>query len=268
MQSLITLSARSMLPDFNLLNPKPSPFSTQNFNPALNNLSPCQLSQLPSLTAHLRTGFNAPADAPPSKGTFDDFFASNPYWLRPENVEEYRGQLYGKMAHNMAGAASHKTNPSSVPNGFRPAFFAPSSSPRSLFNPSLSAKESRDTYTSPSALLAFQSPRASEQQEAFVAGLAAQTLFSRMTGAFIDAFAGTAEEKKSGRMNGDKVASVLEGRATLQVVMNDKSAVDVGGLGLQMGGLALGEVKQCSFENVCRRWTSKKAEERPASPSV
>ena len=160
------------------------------------------------------------------------------------------------MAHNMAGAAAQTSNPSSVPNGFRPAFFAPSTSPRSLFNPSLSAKESRDTYTSPSELLAFQSPRVSEQQQALVAGLAAQTLFSRMTGAFIDAFAGTAEEKKSGRMSGDKVASVLEGRATLQVVMNPQ--VDVGSLGMQMGGLVLGEKTPCSFESVCKRWTARK----------
>lgn len=170
------------------------------------------------------------------------------------------------MAHNMAGAAAQTSNPSSVPNGFRPAFFAPSTSPRSLFNPSLSAKESRDTYTSPSELLAFQSPRVSEQQQALVAGLAAQTLFSRMTGAFIDAFAGTAEEKKSGRMSGDKVASVLEGRATLQVVMNPQ--VDVGSLGMQMGGLVLGEKTPCSFESVCKRWTARKGEERPASPSA
>lgn len=294
------------------------PFSTQNFNPSLNNLSPSQLVQLPFLTAHLRTGFTgagSAADSPvpaltaPRTGTFESFFESNPFWLRPENVEEYRGQLYGKVrcstlspfaccletdfsthqvAHNMAGTlAAQKTASSSsssgsspgssspgsppnqhlpVPTGFRPAFFSA---------PSLSGltgyKEPRDSSFA-SDLVSFQSPREDQrlrdQQSALVAGLAAQTLFSRMGAAFVEAFAGSTPGSV-GMMSGEKVASVLSGRATLRVVPNEEVGGGAGGLASQMGKLDIGGTTTsvpapaggahtCSFDDVCKRWSGGK----------
>ncbi|KAK4698428.1 bZIP-type transcription factor MBZ1, partial [Phenoliferia sp. Uapishka_3] len=298
---LRTLPFYRFLPEFSLgMKPTLSPFATQSFNPALNNLTSSQLGQLPSLTSHLRNGYTSPpADATtpsPSAsrtGTFEPFFESNPYWLRPDNVEEYRSQLYGKVAHNMAGtAASHKASGTSsssassngspdstnqhlpIPAGFRPAFFT---SPAAGLSGN---KESRrDAFSSSSDLLAFQSPREVQRQQdqhtAFVAGLAAQTLFSRMASAFVEAFAGSAGEGgKNGMMSGEKVASVLSGRSSLKVVEND----DVGALVGRMGAVKIEEsvggagAGACGFEAVVRQaWGGKQSKEegaRPKTPSA
>ncbi|KAI5478409.1 bZIP transcription factor [Pseudohyphozyma bogoriensis] len=282
----------TILPEFNLLNAKPIvPFSTQNFNPALNNLTPQQRADLPSLTSHLRTGFNAPVANPDSttpptpRGTFDNFFESNPLWLRADNIDEYRGQLYGKVANNVAGAAAANKSGSTpnaqghlpLPTGFRPAFFQSS---RSLSPPAalLSGKEARDINPT-SDLLAFQNPRAAvEEENRRVAGLAASTLFSKMTGAFFEAFAGTVEERKLGMMSSEKVASVLSGRSSLQVVPNELKVApardDIASLGLQLGGLDLSAPASpasnaCSFDQVCKTWMNKKGgDNRPGTPTA
>lgn len=119
-----------------------SSYFSGNFNPALNALTPQQLAaQLPAATAHLRS---VPAPTTPAINDADrdrDFFGSNPYWLRADQVEEYRASLYSKLAHNAAGQqAALKLQSSSslsssqaqgglpVPKGFRPAFFTTSTS--------------------------------------------------------------------------------------------------------------------------------------------
>ncbi|KAM0752984.1 hypothetical protein T439DRAFT_323600 [Meredithblackwellia eburnea MCA 4105] len=327
----------TLLPEFNLsvkpafANANPF-FSNQSFNPALNNLTQAQLNELPAMTAHLRTGFAAPspssaaegttvATSPtatgPRTGTFESFFESNPFWLRPQNVEEYRGQLYGKVANNMAGtAAAHKEQQSSsasssspspnthlpVPSGFRPAFFTSPASgmlgykePRDIASTSLSSPSHTWGGSSSADLLAFQSPREDQrlrdERTALVAGLATQTLFNRMAAAFVDAFAGpsaggvpTSDDplgKGKGRMmSSDKVASVLSGRSTLQVVPAPPSTAaqdpvaDL--LAAQMGALDIkkqssqnkdefsssssssGVAPQCNFDEVVKRWVGKK----------
>ncbi|GAA5896988.1 hypothetical protein JCM5296_002675 [Sporobolomyces johnsonii] len=227
----------------------------QNFNPALNNLSPQQVVELPSLTSHLRSNpsTNSSTNAPKSGGNspIDDLFSTNPFFLRPDLLELQRAGLYGRLAHNAAGlaAAKKQAGPEGeklaqlpMPNGFRPAFFA---------SPSLSSgKPGKDLPPTPSStaseLLAFQSPSSASHQDAeslrtsaYVASLATQTLLSRMTSAFVDAFAGKPEG-----MDGEKVAAVLGGRARLQVVPVDSpSSVaaprDVDSLGLQLSGLSL-----------------------------
>lgn len=271
-----------------------SPFE-QNFNPILNNLSAAQRAELPSVTSHLRAGLaSSPHDASAptaAKSTFESFFESNPLWLRADNIEEYRTQLYGKVAHNMAGAAAAQkaaggaTSPSGhlpLPVGFRPAFFT---SPRAAPAALLSGKEHRDEVPPPSSdLLAFQSPRTNNLQQevqrdrasALVAGIATQTLFSRMAGAFVDAFAGsTAEERKVG-FSSAKVASILDGSATVQVVPRSRPVVanppaavaSVDTLGLQLGSLDLSRVASPSthsFNDACQRWMT--GSDRPHTPT-
>ncbi|KAL8278577.1 hypothetical protein RQP46_009069 [Phenoliferia psychrophenolica] len=266
----------ALLPEFHLPKLTPSLFTLpqpQSFNPALNALSEQQRSQLPQATAHLRA---------PRPGTFDGFFESNPYWLRPEHVEEYRSQLYGKMANNMAGtAAAHKaaasstsTSPASssgsppstqylpILPGFRPSFFT---SPVSLPTPPSSSSSSTTDD-----LLAFQSPSlalSQQQQNQHVARLATTTLLSRMTSAFVDAFSGGPPAGTGGgMMNPDKVASVLSGRSTVKVVPNinaDDLVARMGQLGI---ATAEGRTERrpasppCSFDAVVgQAWATKKA---------
>ncbi|GAA5914676.1 hypothetical protein JCM6882_003599 [Rhodosporidiobolus microsporus] len=238
------------------LNPKPpiNPFSSQSFNPALNALNAAgRMDDLASYTAHLRSSPTAPmqsganngAPAPP-KGTFEDFFASNPFWLRPDQLDHNRAALYGKLANNAAGiVAAQKqqqregsTSPASqegehylpLPNGFKPAFFRSSKSIPS---------SSSATATSSSDLLAFQSPstaaalgvshqdalalRTLSAATAAVAATAQKTLLQRMGGAFWDAFSGAPASSvdvkgKAREVDPKKVAAVLSGRARVEVV--------------------------------------------------
>lgn len=136
-----------------------------------------------------------------------------------------------------------------------------------------------------SDFLAFQSPSAAataNQNNAYIATLATQTLFSRMASAFVDAFAG-APEPTSGaqrKLSGEKVASVLAGTSKLQVVPNTPAPLAspaVEGLELSLGSLSLGGESPvprnlelgsgaCSFEEMRRRWrggrkTSQQGEE-------
>lgn len=272
------------------LSQKPAPFSG-SFNPNINALESSQLAQLPFYTSHLRNPAllqpAKPRDAPSSapKGTFEDFFGSNPFSLRADQVEEYRASLYGKLAHNAAGLqASQKLQQSSgassdgplpVPAGFRPAFF---SSPTFMRDPpppysppqtplSLAGKDARDVASSDlfnAQTMVDDSARSTE----VVASLATQTLFRRMASAFLDAFAGT-DSASSGRLSPDKVASVLSGQSRLAVVPNDSrsttSPTDVDALGSRLGSLSLDQAstgrlrpsapaRSCSFEDVRQRW--------------
>lgn len=259
---------RRLMPEFNLSNKpissSPSTLFSGNFNPALNALSPSQLAQLPSLTSHVRTSTGLGSSTAVEKsnaGTFDDFFETNPFWLRSEHVEEYRASLYGKLAHNAAGQVAQSKG-ATLPSGWRPAFF---SSPP----PPYSEKPKADTA---SDLMASQ--HSPSPTNAYLASLATQTLFSRMAGAFVDAFAGTPE--RGAKFNGEKVAAVLAGTSRLQVVPNGPSpaADEVDGLGLGLGalnlessprsgdlslGAAVGAGGACSFEEMRRRWRGGKS---------
>ncbi|BGO92026.1 hypothetical protein NBRC10512_001021 [Rhodotorula toruloides] len=267
-----------------------SPFSNQSFNPALNALSQNQLADLPALTSHLRTGFSAaqqqqqqqakPAQQTP-KGTFEDFFASNPFWLRPDQLEQNRAALYGKLANNAAGlVAAQKEQQQQpqqqddaflpVPQGFKPAFFR-------------SPKLSPSTSATTSELLAYQSPAAfssppplshqdaialrEQAMSASVAHLASQTLMQKMMASFWDAFSGS---PASSGLSADKVKAVLGGKARVEVVpvsapTSPKTApASIDALGAQMGGLRLGastseeaaSSSSCSFTQqvLGRRW--------------
>ncbi|GAA5899145.1 hypothetical protein JCM8208_003015 [Rhodotorula glutinis] len=261
----------TLLPDVNLadgLHGKPSlpPFATQSFNPALNALNANQLADLPAMTAHLRNaGLSSVGNgqqpqqqqqqAP--KGTFEDFFASNPYWLRPDQLDQNRAALYGKLANNAAGLVAAQAKSAQqegylpVPVGFTPSFFrssstspSPSSSSTSSDSPASTSTAAPTKSSTAAELLAFQSPATAfalgvshqdatlgaavaEQHAALVtaarvATLARETLASRMWSAFVDAFGGPAvgpgAEQQRGTISADKVAAVLGGRARVEVV--------------------------------------------------
>ena len=173
------------------------------------------------------------------------------------------------------GSQPNSTGHLPIPTGFRPAFFSSSSFPPP---PRYQAdKETRDHFPQ-SDLLSFQSPRHAieernrSERNAYVAILATQTLFERMTSAFVDAFAGP--DGSSG-FSGDKVAAVLSGKAKLGLVevatpppYVDNASME--GLGNSLGGLSIDSpspaptvTHSCGFDNVCKRWTgsSKKTEE-------
>ncbi|GAA5993965.1 hypothetical protein JCM11641_006755 [Rhodosporidiobolus odoratus] len=269
------------------LNPKPAvpslPFSSQSFNPALNSLAAAgQLDDLSSYTSHLRSTPSTTGPTPSTsgeakqpKGTFEDFFASNPFWLRPEQLDQSRAALYGKLANNAAGlvvaqkvakeSQSQQQPPDGqdylpVPVGFRPAFFRSSSS---------SGKKANDllAFQSPSAAASLSSASSSSSidptlpmshQEALTlrsqAALAAQvvnvaqkTLVQRMAGAFWEAFSGSPPAPSSAtsttrtmppQLDSNKIAQVLSGKARVQVVPVDSGA-GVDELNAAMGGLAL-----------------------------
>ena len=249
-----------------------SPFSGQSFNPALNALTPSQLASLPAMTAHTRSGPSAAAAASNDassrtpqqpNGTFQDLFASNPFYLRPDALDQSRAALYGKLANNAAGLLAAQKQAGEqpaqddqqqatrderaylpIPNGFRPAFFT-------------SPKASSSSSTTASELLAFQSPSAAaaaavagsssipsaptlSHQEAVevrqqatmaqVAHLANQTLVQRLASSFWDAFVGPSPAVGAGgnvsgnrSLDTDKVKAVLLGQARVQVVPNSTS---------------------------------------------
>ncbi|KAM0789527.1 hypothetical protein ACM66B_000342 [Microbotryomycetes sp. NB124-2] len=260
----------TMLPEINLAaasgNAKPALY-TGSFNPVLNSLTHDQMAQLPSTTSHLRGNaleLQAPREAKTApKGTMEDFFGSNPIWLRADQVEEYRASLYGKLAHNAAGLqASQKMQQSTnsttlpLPAGFRPAFF---STPSARFDPPPPYSPSHDfapsEKTTADLVRAQSSP--ADSQAAVVASLATQTLFSRLTSSFFSAFMGD-EPSAAGRqtLNPDKVAAVLSGQSRLAIVPTE-TASDVDSLDLSLSRLSLRPEPRhsCSFDEI-RRWIS------------
>ncbi|BGP16801.1 hypothetical protein JCM10213_002195 [Rhodosporidiobolus nylandii] len=271
--------------------------SQQSFNPALNALAASgQLADLSSFTSHLRSSPSAPPTAAGQKpsvphGTFEDFFAANPYWLRPDQLDQHRAALYGKLANNAAGLAAAQKQQGSlsqqqlgeylpVPAGFRPAFFRASSG-------GAGAKVAQNHE-----LLAFQSPStaaaAVSHQDALalrdastaaaIATAAQKTLVQRMAGAFWEAFSGASSSSSSPlassavpnpQLDPKKVASVLSGQARVEVVPVSTPKVDE--LGAALGSLSLATggrsprsrsptplpaaQQQCAFDEVCRQWT-------------
>lgn len=164
---------------------------------------------------------------------------------------------YGNHQHAQSNANG---NSGSLLSALRPAFFQGSSpkpvdnspqSPKSTLAALLSGKAiassvSSSTYPPSSPRQRPSQPVAASNvptsQQAYVAALASQTLLSRLSSAFWDAFSGsnTAPHIASGPARGgwdaEKVRKVLEGRAVVRVVDVDPSpsAIDEKeGLGLE-----------------------------------
>ena len=244
------------------------PFSNQSFNPALNALTPSQLASLPAMTAHTRSGPTAAAAASndassrtpqqPS-GTFQDLFASNPFYLRPDALDQSRAALYGKLANNAAGLLAAQKQAGEqpaqddqqqqstrderaylpIPNGFRPAFFTSPKASSSSTASELLAFQSPSAAAAAAASSIPSAPTLSHQEAvelrqqatmAQVAHLANQTLVQRLASSFWDAFVGPSPAVGAGgnvsgnrTLDTDKVKAVLLGQARVQVVPNSTS---------------------------------------------
>ncbi|GAA5828638.1 hypothetical protein JCM3766R1_003768 [Sporobolomyces carnicolor] len=295
----------TLVPDFSSLashlTHKASPPQPLSFNPNLNNLTRDQLDELPSLTSHLRSPTSTTTTNPPqagqSRSAFQDLFSTNPFYLNQASLEQQRAGLYSRIAHNSAGIAQAKKlqqqqqpgegvggGPLPLPNGFRPAFFSPSSS-------SSKSSTTRELveFQSPSSASSLVPRQPSSHQEAYefkLAQIASETLLSKMTGAFLNAFSGggggSTSTSSTASWDHDKVKDVIAGRATLQVVPVATSQEHKKGgleaLESRMGSLNLSSSstttssssrrarslspspsssssKSCSFDEVVNRWT-------------
>ena len=216
---------------------------SRNMNPALNSLSQEQINNLREQfgsssafgagagannrdntidsrdRARLLAGKDALASSSSSEddnSTQSSFFEANPFLLlRGDAFQEYRGQLYSKLANNAAGIAASsaalKNGATSPPEGLKPSFF--------------SEKQAVVTVTE------------NEMIVAGVAAIAQKTLFEKLSTAFWDAFSGQSGSGTAGQtpllrtgagaekqVDGKKVADVLSGKSRLAVVPNVESA--------------------------------------------
>jgi len=196
-----------------------------NMNPALNGLNEAQLNflrdQFVSSAAAAAAASSINNNAQQKKSTSDpvrdSFFETNPFLLlRNDSLQDYRGQLYSKLAHNVAGIQATQQAQKSgnaLPAGLRPAFL---SSP------------------STTATVAVDPVQESERVAKHVGALATKTLFEKLSTAFWDAFAGEQPATRSmvpvkKSVDGQKVADVIGGRSKLVVVpvTSEKEEVDI-----------------------------------------
>ena len=179
-----------------------------NMNSALNGLSESQLNALRGQFVHsansssIGSSKNNRSSSSSSKqeGEHDPinvtFFDSNPFLvLRNDHLQDYRGQLYSKLANNVAGLqATHQANKAghAVPVGLKPAFFS---------NPTSSSQYHQSLPKGYSNYKESQFERRQQQERDLmesqheiniqhVGALATKTLFEKLSGAFWDAFMG------------------------------------------------------------------------------
>ncbi|KAK9899796.1 hypothetical protein P389DRAFT_207419 [Cystobasidium minutum MCA 4210] len=219
--------------------------SRLNMNPALNGLTPEQIANLREQFFNANSTMLPPSSSAQEENATslvsgkvsrggnnhgldplqNSFFDTNPFIsLRQDSLQDYRAQLYAKLANNVAGihqaqsSSNHNSNSnknSDGLNGLRPAFFAASP-------PAINEKDA---------------------EVAKIASIAQKTLFDKLSTAFWDAFAGnntsstrsmvpaTSSDAKrpsarrgssssNGDVDGQKVADLLAGRSRMQIVSN------------------------------------------------
>lgn len=231
---------------------KPQP----NLNPLFNTAGPTgSLFSPPNFKSSLPT-------ATTQDGTFDEFVQSTPYTLRHATVEAYRNQLWTRLAREAAYAKSApSTNGAdALASGLRPKFYTSSASSSSSFLPgskllgSAAPAQSSPSMSSPAT---SSTPAASSAPEdtshlAFLATIATQSITSRLSAAFVEAFSTPApsfatrpSSAPARSLDADKIASVLSGRAKVQIVpvapaapaaQETESALERALAGLSLGG--------------------------------
>lgn len=229
-----------------------------NMNPALNGLSQEQINNLREQFFNANSGMistpqssedlisNVSGKISRHSTNLDplqnSFFDTNPFIsLRQDHLQDYRAQLYAKLANNVAGIHQAQQSQTSTQsnkgnqqqqgmNGLRPAFFAN--------QPITNSKQLQDA-----------------EEVAKIASIAQRTLFDKLSTAFWDAFAGNNtspvksivpndaarknSNKKSSGDNGQQVVDLLAGRSRLQIVRNEKEEEVVDALVKQVDNLAL-----------------------------
>lgn len=134
-------------------------------------------------------------------GAFDTFADVNPFTFK--TLDAYRMQLWGKMAAQQHAQPQPHSQPITQPHGLagnlKPHFFNSSSKSRATPPPS--------------------------KEQAAVAAIASQTLFSKLGGAFWEAFSGSPSSPSATKhWDAEKVRKVLDGSAVLKVVDVDVSS--------------------------------------------
>jgi hypothetical protein len=195
-----------------------------NMNPALNGLSEAQVNYLrdqfvsSAAAAAAVSSNNQQKKNSSSDPIRDSFFETNPFLLlRNDSLQDYRGQLYSKLAHNVAGIQASQQaqkSGSTLPAGLRPAFFAGGTSASPVVDPA----------------------RESERVAEHVGALATKTLFEKLSTAFWDAFAGERPVTRSmvpavkgsntKVLDGQKIADIIGGRSKLVVVSLEQGQRD------------------------------------------
>ncbi|TFK89253.1 hypothetical protein K466DRAFT_487174 [Polyporus arcularius HHB13444] len=216
-----------------------SPALQENINPSLNGSA----SALQSLLSGRTEEKQKEQSLTMPMGGFDMFTDTNPFTLK--SLDAYRMQLWGKMAQQQATQRQGQSqgqqsasSPSGLAGNLRPHYFNKSPTLSALLSgKSLSSSASAATsqllhpYPTPpsspplgsAASANAHKADAATAQHAILASMASQTLFSKLGGAFWDAFA-----RPSGTLgpNGhvkqewdaDKVRRVMEGTAVVRVV--------------------------------------------------
>ncbi|RPD55569.1 hypothetical protein L226DRAFT_524595 [Lentinus tigrinus ALCF2SS1-7] len=222
-----------------------SPALQENINPSLNPSVHGSASALQSLLSGRTEEKQKEHSLTMPMGGFDMFTDTNPFTLK--SLDAYRMQLWGRMAEQQASqrqSQSQGQQPGATPSGLasnlRPHFFnksptlsallsgkslssSASSASSRLLNPYPTPPSSPPLGSSASANTHKDKADAPTAQQAMLASMASQTLFSKLGGAFWDAFA-----RPSGNLgpNGhvkhewdaDKVRRVMEGTAVVRVV--------------------------------------------------
>ncbi|KAL7415050.1 hypothetical protein BDY24DRAFT_281547 [Mrakia frigida] len=176
------------------------------------------------------------------EGTFDEFVQATPYTLRHATVEAYRNQLWTRLAREAAFAKSSTTTngADALASGLKPKFYnSPTSNSNSFLNGpgskllpgSSSSAHHSPSMSTPTPPAAASSPSSSEDTShlAFLAHLATQSITSRLSAAFVEAFTtpgpsftslgSTKSSTNAPRsLDAEKIASVLSGRSVVQIV--------------------------------------------------
>lgn len=258
-----------------------APSARLNMNPALNGLSQEQINNLreqffasaPGFAAVNNNGNNNNTNnnvnvtsgkvaRSPLDPLQNSFFDSNPFIsLRQDNLQDYRAQLYAKLANNVAGIhqaqqqqqqqSSNGNKAQSPVNGLKPAFFA-SPAPTQQIQGATAASSSSSAGAANELAMAGSMVTSKDAAEmAKIASIAQKTLFDKLSTAFWDAFSGSQHSTPKGiipakpqsqsqsstssssprrrgsnasavNVDGQKIADVLAGRSRLQVVKNEQ----------------------------------------------
>ena len=227
--------------------PLNAPSANMNMNPLLNSLS---TEQLELYTNHLRTS------ASTYNTVNDTFLSTNPYSLRHQTMEEYRGQLYQKLSHNIGLIKNSNTGVDR--EALKLTFFTNPSSLRETPNSSiLSGKLPKDLSRPVSPTANENLTPVSINEAVHITNVVKTTLMSKMFNAFMEGFTGSSTSVQSGQalIDPKKVSDVLSGRSRIEVVPSTNGNKREEGLEYSLQRLSLGSTGL------------KESEEKEISPS-
>jgi hypothetical protein len=224
---------------------KPEPLPSSSSSPS------AQLNLNPLLQpGALRPQSSTPAMS--AAGTFEHFADATPFSVRQATVDQYRSQLWARLAREAAYAgvatAAADDEMRAKQLALKPLFFALPAAEQKTFGPSLATSGGRlggaasglPHQAGPSASALIASHAAAERAEsdeasahlALLATVTQQTITTKLTSAFLEAFVAPSPslgpslpaKQQAVVLDADKMASVLSGKARLEVVPVDQDA--------------------------------------------